>query len=126
MILLTLAPALPGLFLGLHVAAIGLFSSAETMTVTELLFGTLGFAIGSAIAGLIFYGLPALILSIIYACLELHGCFRHIAIIGLAGGCTALMWSHLVPLDMKPAVIFVCGAVSSLLSAIYALPKENR
>ncbi|MEB2847057.1 hypothetical protein GAO09_15940 [Rhizobiales bacterium RZME27] len=126
MIFFTLAPVLPGIFLSLYLAAMGIFSSAENTAVTDGVFGTLGLVIASAILGLILYGVPALILSIIYACFELHRCFKHIAITGLAGGLTALMWSHLVPLDMKPAVIFASGAVSSLLTAIYALPKESR
>lgn len=123
-IFFTLAPALPGIFIALYFAAIGLFSSAENMVVTDVLFAAIGFGILSCILGLLFYGLPALLLAVIYACLEFRKCFKHIVITGLAGGGTALMWSHLVPLDMKPVVTFALGAGSSLLMAIYALPKQ--
>ncbi|MDP9838273.1 hypothetical protein J2T09_003040 [Neorhizobium huautlense] len=125
-IFFTLAPALPGIFIALYFAAIGLFSSAETMVVTDVLFATMGFGILSSILGLSFYGLPALLLAVIYACLEFRKCFKHIVLAGLAGGGTALMWSHLVPLDMKPVVTFAFGAASSLLIAIFVLPKQIR
>lgn len=121
----TLCPALVGVFMFGYFATIELVFRTTGMNILETLLGTLWFGVLSSLAGLIFYGVPALGLSVIYAYCQLHRRVLHVLIVCLAGGTAALAWGEVLPMEPHRAGNFCLGAVTSLLMALYALPKHD-
>lgn len=96
-----------------------------SMSVVETVIGTFWFGILSAATGMIFYGLPAFGLAILYAYFQLRRCVLHMLIICLAGGTGSLVWGEVLPMETHHVGNFCLGAVTSLLMALYALPRQK-
>ncbi len=121
----TLCPALVGIFIFGHVATIGLVFENSEMNALEMIVASFGFGILSAATGMIFYGLPAFGLAMLYAYFQLRRCAQHMLIVCLAGGTGALMWGEVLPMETHHVGNFCLGAVTSLLMALYALPRQK-
>lgn len=125
-ILFTLCPAIPGFSFGAYLW-LGIFSEHARRVYLLESIGAFFTATSLATLGaMALYGIPAFILSVIYACLRPRKRFLDIALICLAGGLTALMWRHFVPVPSHPAVGFACGFLSSLLMSLFALPAQEQ
>ncbi|SDI61428.1 hypothetical protein SAMN05216588_12072 [Pseudomonas flavescens] len=120
----TLCPALAGVFIFGYFCTAELIGRTTSMSVVETVMGTFWFGILSAVTSMIFYGVPALGLSLVYACCRLHRCLLHVVIVCIAGGTVALLWGEVLPMETQPVVRFCLGAVTSWLMALHALPKQ--
>lgn len=123
----TLCPALVGIFTFGYFATIGLVLQKAEMNALEMIAGSFGFGILSAVTGMIFYGLPAFGLALLYAYFRLKRCFQHIVLVCVAGGVGAQLWFEVLPLDSldhRYSSLFL-GTVTSFLMALYALPKRT-
>lgn len=121
----TLCPALVGIFIFGYVATIGLVFENSGMNALEMIVGSFGFGILSAATGMIFYGLPAFGLAMLYAYFQLRRCVLHMLIVCLAGGTGSLVWGEVLPMETHHVGNFCLGAVTSLLMALYALPRQK-
>jgi len=121
----TLCPALVGIFIFGYVATIGLVFENSGMNALEMIVGSFGFGILSAATGMIFYGLPAFGLAMLYAYFQIRRCAQHMLIVCLAGGTGALVWGEVLPMETHHVGNFCLGAVTSLLMALYALPRQK-
>lgn len=137
---ITSSPALSGLLMGLIVLARAVSKGHEMPHFWYWLIMLLPF-IGISIT---WYGVPALLLGLIYACLRLYRTPPSLLLVTAFGGTGALAWSVLVralssePLfkitfdansfphipAMNDIVIFVAGAVCSALMGALVLPAS--
>lgn len=120
----TLCPALVAFAIAFDFARVELSSKNSSMSLLEIVSGALWLSMLGSLASLLFYGLPALILSIIYASCGLYRCALHIFIVTMAGGFGALAWGTVLPMDINETFNFLSGAITSLVMAMYALPKQ--
>lgn len=88
------------------------------------LFSYIGFSLFLSLCALIFFGLPSLILAVIYATLRLRRCAKHVVFVALSGGTAAFMFNGLFMITLPDSVAFALGLVTSLLAAVFALPKQ--
>ncbi|WP_416638688.1 hypothetical protein [Pseudomonas sp. OHS18] len=71
----TLCPALVGIFNFAYIATIGLVVESSDSNALAMLAGSFWFGILSAVTAMVLYGVPALGLALLYACLGLHRAF---------------------------------------------------
>ncbi|TRL35957.1 hypothetical protein [Rhizobium straminoryzae] len=125
-ILFTLCPAIPGFSFGAYLW-LGIFSEhARRFYLLEVIQAFFAATFLATLGAMAFYGIPAFILSVIYVCLKPRKRLKDIALISIAGGLTALMWRHFVPIPSHPAVGFACGFISSFLMSFLALPAQEQ
>lgn len=121
----TLCPALVGVFIFGYFCTLELMARTTSMSVVETVMGTFWFGILSAVTSLVFYGIPAFGLAMLYAYFQLRRCVLHMLIVCLAGGTGALVWGEVLPMETHHVGNFCLGAVTSLLMALYALPRQK-
>lgn len=123
----TLCPTLVGMFIFVYIATIGLVVESSDSITLEMLAGSFWFGILSAVTGMIFFGVPAFGLALLYACLGLHRGLPHILFVCVAGGLGAQAWSDVLQMgnESTPYSSLVSGVVTSFLMALYALPKQS-
>jgi len=87
----------------------------------------------TGLTGLLFFCVPALIASLIYAALRLHKGWLAYAFVALLGGCAAHFWVPVIwgahynnwtAFDLLN-IYFALGASSSLLMALIVLPRKK-
>ena len=89
------------------------------------------FPIAGGLTGLFYFGVPAFLLSVIYAVCRLYRVWHNFLLVALVGGSAAHLWVPIIfsnkyvqweRTDMFGA--FLLGALSSLLMAYFVLPRK--
>ncbi|WP_189471678.1 hypothetical protein [Litchfieldella qijiaojingensis] len=80
--------------------------------------------------GMVFYGIPAFLLALLYASLKLSKSLKNYFLVFIAGGVGAQVWGgmFILVLNWMERIFefpwaFLMGAFSSLIIAIFVLPK---
>ncbi|WP_070888294.1 hypothetical protein [Pseudomonas argentinensis] len=120
----TLCPVLVVIFGAFDFARVELLSQSSSMSTAEIFVAAFWLCVLGSLTSLLFYGLPALILSVIYASFRLYKCALHVFIVTMAGGFGALAWGTVLSMDINETFNFLSGAITSLVMAMYALPKK--
>ncbi|USP49408.1 hypothetical protein [Alcaligenes faecalis] len=116
-----LCPMLAGLFIGVWLALSGAQSGDQAWVV---LVGSMAGGLLAALNALAFYGAPALLLALIYSVVKPTRTWLNVLLIALLGALTALLWNMFVFPGLKDWASALLGGGTSLLMAIWALPKQ--
>lgn len=131
----TLCPFFSGLIYGLlGVGAAILYNDgyAEYKNLAGFIGILFALPVGGAFTGLIYFGVPALIASIVYSVFRLHKSWCSYLLVTITGGMCAHLW---IPVIFRSKygqweitdifhAIFLLGALSSLLTAYFVLPSK--
>ena len=122
----TLCPALVGIFIFADFATYGPVPERAEMNPLKTIAASFGVGILSAVTGMIFYGLPAFGLALLYAYFRLKRCFQHVLFVCVAGGPGAQLRCEVLSLETigNRYTSFFVGAATSFLMAFYVLPKQ--
>lgn len=121
----TLCPALPGPAFFIWVMASEITNKGKFDEVIYLIGVTFYMCLVSSIFGVILFGVPSLILALIYAGLKLTKRFLHVMLIIVLGGFVAMGWCLVTPFEEQTNLAFLLGSVTSLIMALFALPKPD-
>lgn len=85
----------------------------------------LGMTLWVSVCAMVFFGVPSLMLAVVYATLQLRQCTKHVFLVSLSGGAFAFIFNGLFLPPLYEIAAFILGMVTSLLAALFALPKQT-
>lgn len=84
-----------------------------------------GMTLWVSLCALVFFGVPSLMLAVVYTTLQFRRCTKHLFLVSLSGGALAFMFNGLFLPPLYEIAAFILGLVTSLLAALFALPKQT-
>ncbi|KVX03812.1 hypothetical protein LQZ44_06465 [Alcaligenes nematophilus] len=117
-----LCPVLAGPFIGVWLALSGSQPGDEAWVV---LVGSMAGALLAALNALVFYGVPALLLALLYSVVKPTKTGLSVLLITILGALTALFWNMFVFPGLKDWASALLGGGTSLFMALWALPKQS-
>lgn len=117
-----LCPVLAGPFIGVWLALSGSQTGDEVWVV---LVGSMAGALLAALNALVFYGVPALLLALLYSVVQPTKTGLSVLLITLLGALTALFWNMFVFPGLKDWVSALLGGGTSLFMTLWALPEQS-
>ncbi|WP_164461324.1 hypothetical protein [Alcaligenes faecalis] len=117
-----LCPVLAGPFIGVWLALSGSQPGDEAWVV---LVGSMAGALLAALNALVFYGVPALLLALLYSVVKPRKTWRSVLLITLLGALIALLWNMFVFPGLKDWASALLGGGTSLFMSLWALPEQS-
>jgi len=121
----TLCPIIPAPIL----SAVALFTDLQTFISTFEWYYWLptyvGITLWFALAALLFFGVPSLMLAVSCATLKPTRCAKHVFFVSLSGGALAFLFNGLFLPPIPGLAAFIAGLITSSLAALVALPKQS-
>lgn len=117
-----LCPVLAGPFIGVWLALSGSQTGDEVWVV---LVGSMAGALLAALNALVFYGVPALLLALLYSVVQPTKTGLSVLLITLLGALTALFWNMFVFPGLKDWVSALLGGGTSLFMTLWGLPEQS-
>ena len=120
----TLCPIIPAPIISAVILSLDLPKLLGTLEWYYWVPTYVGMTFWVAVCALVFFGVPSLILAVVYATLQLRRCAKHVFFVSLSGGGLALMFNGLFLPPIYEIAAFILGLVTSFLAALVALPKQ--
>ena len=117
-----LCPVLAGPFIGVWLALSGSQPGDEAWVV---LVGSMAGGLLAALNALVFYGVPALLLALLYSVVKPTKTGLSVLLITLLGALTALFWNMFVFPGLKDWASALLGGGTSLFMSLWALPEQS-
>ncbi|MDP9838668.1 hypothetical protein J2T09_003440 [Neorhizobium huautlense] len=121
----TLCPIIPAPIISAVILSLDLHEFTGTVEWYYWLPAYVGMTLWVSLCALIFFGVPALMLSVVYATLQLRRSAKHLFLVSLSGGALAFMFNGLFLPPLHEIAAITLGLVTSLLAALFALPKQT-
>lgn len=96
----------------------------EAVSLFLIFGGSIAFGVAAGVSALVFYGIPAVAVSIIYVLCRPFRSWKSISLITMTGAGAAYMWSLFGAPRIEPIPSAAFGAISSLAMALFVLPRK--
>jgi hypothetical protein len=137
----SLCPGIVGLAFGVEMAIYSLAKESSAENFWYVVDGFFIFPLLFIVCALIFYGIPAFLLAVIYTLLKIKKNLAGFIFIIICGGLGAFLWATRIWPKPDPEIksviaavnalfsghfieYFFLGAISSILMGLYVLPRE--